>query len=235
MNQTEQTKEEIEYNEKTTELIGLSNGIAQQLTTETGRTWTVENPRWSNSRWVDIGNCEGKSIQVEIERKPGKPDRVLVSGNYPFTKNTRNAYETCNCSWLQEKNPELPSKPPKITVALSRGISVIVHEIQERFFPAYDILFTVMQKEVQEDNEYQKGKRDTADKLLSLWPKLQEDTRRDTTVLEIHGERHGYGGEFTVNSENSVCFKLRSMPLDLAERILETLKQYYKRHPGTTA
>ena len=165
---------------------------------ELGAGWSVErrdSNEYDGGGGLHIVNVDGRSMYLSVASY-GYKGKVDISGDYDYGDGS------LGLGW-----PYGVSRPG-ISVGLERGGAVIAKEIQRRFLPGYDAVFSRIAKSVREATEYRDMQEGICARLAVLaGAEPKRTNKRDFALYsgEISGrylEAKISGGEVDIKLEN---------------------------------
>lgn len=197
-----------ERQEKRDAYTKLYNGVAANLP-----GWRVErNPDNDEAEYrLRLVNLAAPTQRIALELTgAGKHrGRVVVSGYWPRTP--QSAFTSPR---------DVREDTPTITVDSGKPHEQIAKDIKRRFLPEYQRIFEKIEAKIAQDLLYESTKDANFNSLLAAGPSiLKRGYGTQKAVLDI-GE--GWGG-VEMESSSTVKIELRSIPIELALRLIATL------------
>jgi hypothetical protein len=172
----------------------------------------------NNFAGIFLKDDEGR--RIFLRRDYHAKTKLAVSGDYPGDH-----YD------FQRALRLLEMEAPSIGVTLSRGAEVIAREINKRFLPDFIAIHDKVTEVVAQNGLNTAARHKAAGQLHDLLPGCNinfANERADATTTEIrwyscNDLKAGYG-DITVNHDGtSVQMSLKSLPFDVAERVMKAL------------
>lgn len=214
------TEYQMEQRTKSEAIEALTREVAEGL----GDGWSVKTydpVEYEHGRASDIVHTDGRSFDLHLPDYPHSDvGKVAVSPNWPRTDDSPGSFATASPSNLY--NPTETS--PSIKVSLSRGVPVLVREIQRRFLPEYTRIWQRLSEKVLADKHWESKRRAVFDEIRAAGGGLLD--RPDHTEdhrTRIDAGTYGYG-DVRVNGPDSVTIELRSIKPELAITIIRAIR-----------
>jgi hypothetical protein len=203
----------------------LKNGALTALTAEIakglGNPWKVRPPREDRdehtypSRW--IVNDTGAELAISTDKYHIKPGRVEISGSMFIGRNR--AFE-------QVYENGTRAEVPTITVAIERGVDVIVKEIQRRLLPEYLRILALAQTQAKRHEEKTAARQARIRKLAAISGDKVPDFEREPESDRLWTKH----GTVQVHYDKGVTFERLGVTEEQAEFILTYLSKTTKEH-----
>lgn len=182
--------------------------VTQQIAAGLGKPWKVKPETEGPSH--RIVNPEGATLYITTAEYGLKAGRVKIGCGLNVGRN--GSYET-----VYENGNRVST--PTITVALERGIDVIVKEINRRVLPDYLHIFALAVAQVSKHNEKLSKKQAVMRKLAALVGERVPDFEKEPEKDQIWMS----GGTIRVGYDCGVTFERLSVTQEQAEYILRYL------------
>ena len=168
-------------------------------------------------RWGgDFEDCEGRRFMIRPTWQNGH--RLEISGDYPTTQDGK--YAASTRAYKDECNPS-------ITVASTKTPERIAGDIRHRFLPDFAKRWAQVAEHVAESDAFHNQQQATRERLVSLIDGARLSTHSECEVWANMPYRK-------VQASGAMAeLAFYSMEMELAERIIETVEQYRKEHPGS--
>ncbi len=162
----------------------------------------------NDADWYISGkDNKGRGLHIGIGHHDKNP-RFTISGTYP--RNGKGEYvRPCGYS---EKSPE-------INVSASRSVTAISKDIERRLLPDYEGALAYCQKQIKLDDNFEQETNDNFALVLRRKPN-DEENRSKRGEIVFPGEGWGH----VQVSSDSATIELRSIPVELAARIVDILQ-----------
>jgi hypothetical protein len=208
--------------------------LAAEIAKHLGESWKVDEPKkWSAGsdtssyeppHWVYL---QGEGYERLHLRYTDEGERISVSGWYPTSERGEvidRLYPTVGPSIA------ICDAEPCAKIAVSRGAATIAKEINRRFLPKYrEILALVVERKAYLD-KYEAAQANSFERLATAFGtrRITEQERKNHKFSLSHLisglDMYGDASVSNVTAE----LHLRSVPIDLAVKIAETILNYKK-------
>jgi len=194
----------------------LYTGIAAELP-----GWEVyERP---NPNQIDrhdtlrLRNGIGQEINLTIQTRE---KRLNISGNWPQYGTEPGA------KWSYPS--EVREESPSINVGLGKTYAQMARDIERRFIPEYARVWDLLKARINKTLAYEARQRENWALICKHGVEPYSRGNGDHTATIRFRENRGYG-HAVMESADTVKLELRSMPMDLAESILELLTRDWRK------
>jgi metal-sulfur cluster biosynthetic enzyme len=183
--------------------------LISEIAAGLGGNWKPEFPENDSWQYRIVGDGEAKLyLSLEPRGYRNKKDRINISGGIHVGHNGQ--YVT-----IYENN--MPVTPGNITVAIKRGVPVIVNEIKRRYLPEYlRILGLAIAKRDQEN----KSVNERLEKLQALAAIIGEDLSRYGRGQNNRDLESFYRGNIKVRVGSDITLTIDSLTLNEAKGLL---------------
>jgi len=189
----------------------LAHDVARELSVLTGKEWLARNARNAEltaeygEDW-EIAGPDARRFDVHVMDRRGAKKVIARGIVEPNGNHGAQAYTEGN---------------PSIQVALDRGVKVIAKEIIRRVLPDYERVFLENRRRMAEANEY-------AGKLAANRERMAGAFGLTLNARERESEQFWACGHRVQVSGSSVTLELRGLPVGVAMRVAEIVKEHEK-------
>lgn len=210
--------------DNTLALEALAKAIADVFERRTCSPWSISsgNQSWGKPTFV-ITSAYGH--KVHIVRTWGNTDRAEVYGLYPSpdAKDANDKREVTSCrDYLRD------TETPNVGVSLTRPADKAAEDVARRFLNAYLDVASKLKLRREQSIAYHANKNSAFDRLAEASGfKVHGDAHNKTLHHNWNDPTNGYSYlDLRVTSETSARLDATSIPIELAIKLAEVIRDY---------